>query len=316
MGDASAVLLDGRLLLGGVMMVLLAVALAPPIARRLRVSQPLATGLLLSTGVILATTLLNRSSGWFDVARLVRWEPWRWYEYDRPDWLMNVALFVPAAAFWTVAVRRPAIVLAVAVLLSAVIEYAQGMFRLGTGDQADLAANGLGALVGVAAGWVWARRHPPVVERADGEAPGWTHRQFGAALGGTVVAAALSVFAIGVEADRRVDEVTGVLVTSLGPATSDDLASVWAQDDRDALAHFTTAFGFKADAITRLEGNEHVVVRYPIEFFGAQRCIYADVGPTGTELSDDAGDACDSPRPGGVSPTAAPPTRASAPPAR
>jgi VanZ family protein len=309
-GDASAVLLDGRLLLGGSFVVLAGVAGAPAIARRLRISRPHATALVLATGMIVATTLTNRSSGWFDVARLVRWEPWRWYEFNRLDYLMNIALFAPAAAFWTAAARRPALVLGAAVLTSVLIEYTQGVFRLGTGDQADVVSNALGALIGVVIGWWWARSHPST------DAPaGWTHRQLGWAIGGTAAGVALSLVAIGAEADRRAEEVSGLVDEIVGGATTDDLASVWSLDDRDAVAHFNTAYGYEADAITRLDGGHRVVVRYPIDFFGAKRCVYLVVDDAGTDIVTDRGDRCRDAAPP-ISRTAARRAPASAPPAR
>lgn len=303
MGDAAGVLLDGRLLLVVAVLGLGAVAAGPLLAERLRVSQPHVFGLALSTGVILAMTLLNRAGGPFDVARLVRWETYRWYEFHRPDYLMNVALFVPAAAFWTAAVRRPVWVLLGGALLSLLIEAAQSVFRLGTGDQADLVANTLGTLIGVTAGWAWRRLHPAP------EPHGWSHRQAVVATVALALAAAAGVFAIGVEVQRRADRVTEVLTGSLGPATTDDLSSVLTLDEADALAHFTTTLGVEADAIAPI-GSDRYVVRYPIEFLGARRCVFAEITPDGTTFRQDTGGECD------VSPTAALRARATAPRAR
>lgn len=298
------------MLLGGAVVLLASVAGAPPIARRLRISRPHATALVLATGLIIATTLTNRSSGWFDVARLVRWEPWRWYEFNRLDYLMNIALFVPATMFWTAAVRRPVLVLCAAVLTSVMIEYTQGVFRLGTGDQADVVSNSLGALVGVAIGWWWMRRHD-----ATDEPGGWTHRQLGWAVGGTAAGLLLSLVAIGAEADRRAEEVSGLVEGIVGGATTGDLASVWRLDDHDAIAHFNTAYGYKADAITRLDDDHRVIVRYPIDFFGAKRCVFLVVDDDGTDVLTDRGDRCDESAPV-ADLTAAPRARASAPPTR
>lgn len=298
------------MLLGGAVVLLASVAGAPPIARRLRISRPHATALVLATGLIIATTLTNRSSGWFDVARLVRWEPWRWYEFNRLDYLMNIALFVPATGFWTAAVRRPALVLCAAALTSVMIEYTQGVFRLGTGDQADVVSNSLGALVGVTIGWWWMRRHG----RTD-EPGGWTHRQLGWAAAGTAAGVALSLMAISAEADRRAEEVSGLVDEIVGGATTGDLAAVWSLDDDEAIAHFNTAYGYHADAIARLDDDHRVIVRYPIDFFGAKRCVFLVVDDDGTDVTTDRGDRCEEPAPfDGL--TAARRARAIAPPAR
>ncbi len=290
MGDVTAVLLDGRLLLAGTTLVLVDVAAGAWLARRLRVTRAHAFALVVATGAVLAVTLVNRTSDQLDIARLLRWEPERWLEFGRVDWVLNVGLFVPAAALWTAAVRRPLPVIACAAVLSVLIEAAQSTFRLGTGDQADLVANTLGAIAGATIGWAWARRGPSAT---TGEAAAhWTRRQLVGAVAVGLVAALTAVAGIGAAADQLTDDVVASLSSTLGDATGDDLAAILRLPDAQALTYFRTPLDVGADAIVRSPGGDRVVIRYPIDFLGAQRCVFADIGPSGTVLRTAARNAC------------------------
>lgn len=87
----------------------------------------------------------------------------------RAELMANVILFVVPALLFTVAFRRPAMVLAVAIALSMTIELVQASLP-GTGrscDTSDLLNNAIGAAVGAGLGLVAVRiaRPPCVPER-------------------------------------------------------------------------------------------------------------------------------------------------------
>ena len=90
------------------------------------------------------------------LARLQRYDDLSWLTYDRAEYLANVALFVPVglfllllfgARFWWLAV-------AAALFLTTFIETVQKTIPGRVSDDRDVAANTMGAVVGVAVGLV------------------------------------------------------------------------------------------------------------------------------------------------------------------
>lgn len=309
MGDATAVLLDGPLLVAMAALVLIDVAAGARLARRFGITRAHAFALVVASGAVLAVTLVNRTSDQLDIARLLRWEPARWLEVRRVDWVLNVGLFVPAAGLWSAAVRRPLVVVACAALLSILIEAVQSTFRLGTGDQADLVANTIGAIVGASIGWAWARHHPPAA--TDDTSANWTRPQAVGAVAVGLVAAIAAVVGIGAAADQLTDDVVASLSSTLGDATGDDLAAILRLPDAQTLSYFRTPLDIDADAIVRSPEGDRAVIRYPIDFLGARRCVFAEIGPTGTALRTESRSACALPRAAtGGGRTAAPATTA------
>lgn len=90
------------------------------------------------------------------LARLQRYDELAWLTYDRAEFLANVALFVPVGLFllllfgtrfwWVAAVA--------AFAMTSAIETAQRSIPGRVPDERDLAANGLGALIGIVVGIV------------------------------------------------------------------------------------------------------------------------------------------------------------------
>lgn len=90
------------------------------------------------------------------LARLQRYDELAWLTYDRAEFLANVALFVPVGLFllllfgtrfWWVAALA-------AFAMTSAIETAQRSIPGRVPDERDLAANGLGALIGIVVGIV------------------------------------------------------------------------------------------------------------------------------------------------------------------
>ena len=62
---------------------------------------------------------------------------------------LNVAMLAPFAFFATLATRRPAIIAAVSVLISGLVEFVQGATGAGTCQARDLVHNTIGSVLGV-----------------------------------------------------------------------------------------------------------------------------------------------------------------------
>jgi len=102
---------------------------------------------------IFATTLRIWGSNGFDpipwFLNLDRWN----HSFDiGVNWLLNVALFIPAGAMLTYYGKRTTIALASLVVTSAGIELIQQYTKWGVSDAADFVANTAGAAIGVAIG--------------------------------------------------------------------------------------------------------------------------------------------------------------------
>ena len=123
----------------------------------------------LGAAYVLALVLLVTGPWGWALNRL----PVRLYTLFRDDWpvapdwalpehygyLLNVVLFVPLGALLVVATRRPWWwVTGAGVLASAAVEVVQWLWLPRDGDWGDVAANGLGALVGAVVASAWAGR--------------------------------------------------------------------------------------------------------------------------------------------------------------
>lgn len=90
------------------------------------------------------------------LARLQRYDELSWLTYDRAEHLANIALFVPVGLFLLLLVgtRFWWLAAGLAFAMTAAIETAQRSIPGRVPDERDLAANTLGAIVGIAVGVV------------------------------------------------------------------------------------------------------------------------------------------------------------------
>jgi len=90
------------------------------------------------------------------LARLQRDDHLAWLTYDRAEYLANVALFLPVGLFLLLlfGTRFWWLAVAAALTLTSLIETAQRAIPGRVSDERDIAANTMGAVVGVAAGLV------------------------------------------------------------------------------------------------------------------------------------------------------------------
>jgi hypothetical protein len=135
-------------------MLLVALLVARPVARRCGTSAVVAACAIGSVGLVLALTLGARA---IDGVRepAVAWTPWfgdavmrRRILTPDPDWMLNVALFVPAGASLTALTRRAGLVVVALLGLSIGVEVLQRLTEVGLPDPADVVANTIGAALG------------------------------------------------------------------------------------------------------------------------------------------------------------------------
>jgi glycopeptide antibiotics resistance protein len=90
------------------------------------------------------------------LARLQGYDRLSWLTYDRAEYLANVALFIPVGLFLLLlfGTRFWWLAVAAALVLTSLIETAQRSIPGRVPDERDIAANTMGAVVGVAVGLV------------------------------------------------------------------------------------------------------------------------------------------------------------------
>ncbi len=90
------------------------------------------------------------------LARLQRYDQLEWLTYDRAEYLANIALFVPVGLFLLLlfGTRFWWVALFAAVAMTSSIETVQKVIPGRVSDERDIAANTLGAVIGVAVGLV------------------------------------------------------------------------------------------------------------------------------------------------------------------
>ena len=90
------------------------------------------------------------------LARLQRYDDLSWLTYDRAEYLANVALFLPVGLFLLLlfGTRLWWLALAAAITMTSFIETAQRAVPGRVSDDRDIAANTLGAVVGILVGLV------------------------------------------------------------------------------------------------------------------------------------------------------------------
>lgn len=198
------------------------------------------------------------------------------------QFLLNVALFVPAGMLWAWLVRRPLLVVAVLMVGSLLVESLQGLTGAGAPDVADLVANGLGAAIGAAsataARFIAAPGSPRMTSRR--------RRAIGMAAG----LATLAIVAIGLfGASQRQQSVEDALRAEFAGT---DRSNIEARLATDPNAVFGAAPEFADGTYTSETSLE---IRYPADFFGLQRCVYVIWTTSGVEFHKATGHACTRP---------------------
>lgn len=214
------------------------------------------------------------------------------------QFLLNIALFVPAGAAWTWVTGRAGRSLAGLIALSMLIESVQGVTGLGAADITDVAANSIGAVLGVggAAVVVAGLERAGIdtgVRRADANP-----RRRALVAAGLVVLTVTALTAMLAGADRRQASIRDELEDAFADSGYDEIDAVLRGDasELDADARFTDSeqvFGatsVRADGVRF--GDGQIEVRWPALFFGFRRCVYVIWQPSNVEFRNLSGPAC------------------------
>jgi hypothetical protein len=212
------------------------------------------------------------------------------------QFLLNAALFVPAGAAWTWVSGRAIRSFAGLVALAMVIESVQGIAGLGAPDITDLAANSIGAAIGVTATvlLVAGLRHT-----RHSTAPDHPDSRHGAiVVVGLVVFAIAALTALLVGADRHQARIRVELEQALGNTTYDDVDAVLRGDSErlEAGARFSDSEQIFSAASVRADGfnyaDDRIELRWPAIYFGFRRCVYVIWQPGSVEFRNMSGSAC------------------------
>jgi hypothetical protein len=199
--------------------------------------------------------------------------------FGSSQFLLNIVLFVPAGAAWTLISRWPVKSWLALTGLSLIIESIQAVTGAGANDVADLAANSLGAAVGgaiVAALWA-----------IGGNGNVDLSRRSRRLLLGGVTATALTLLAgwfIG--ASNRQQNVEDLLRSEFAGTDRTDLEALL-QSDSSAV------FGAGADLSDGTRYTDDTIeIRYPATFFGLHRCVFAIWNSERVEFRKESGHLC------------------------
>lgn len=258
-----------------------------------------------SVAACISLTLLREGLRFgFQPARVVSWTTSGWDRLADGDllgssqFLLNVALFVPAGVAWTRVTGRPLRTLTGLVGLSMLIESVQGITGAGGADVTDVAANSLGAALGVGAAAI----ATTVTRRAGTATVAPTNpRRRAAVSAGLVVMVAVALAGLIAGAERRQARVRDELEAVFAATTYDQIAAVATAttDDPERFedgATFTdilqiaTAISVRADGF-RYADNQ-IEIRWPALFFGFRRCVYVSWTPQRVDFRDESGSAC------------------------
>ncbi len=195
------------------------------------------------------------------------------------QFLLNVALFIPAGVVWTWLVKRPWLVVAALATGSLLVEFLQGITGAGAPDVGDLVANGVGAGLGAALS---------VAVQAIWDPGSWgTTPRRRRAIGAVAGLAVLAIVAGGLlGASQRQRSLEDSLRAEFAGT---DLSSIEARLADDPNAVFGAVSEFADGSYTSETSLE---IRYPADFFGLQRCVFVIWTSTGVEFRKASGNAC------------------------
>lgn len=215
------------------------------------------------------------------------------------QFLLNVALFVPAGVAWTWVTGRATRSLAGLIALSMLIESVQAVAGLGAADITDVAANTVGAVVGVVAAAVArAGLQRAGISSAGAHAPPASPRRRAFVAAGMVVLTVASLTALLAGADRRQARIRDELENAFLDTSYDEIDAVLRgdPDGLDADAQFTDGEQIFSAVSVRADGfrytDDQIELRWPALFFGFRRCVYVIWQPTSVEFRNLSGPAC------------------------
>ena len=218
--------------------------------------------------------------------------------FGSSQFLLNVALFVPAGVAWAWLTRRPGRTLLGLAGLSMLIESLQAVSALGAADISDVVANTVGAAIGVAAGALVTRGTDSSGGSNSSLAVG---RRRGAVAAGAAVAVSAAFIILLGGAERNQRNIRHELERAFADTNYSDIDAVLVGDpddpDRpssggrfDDSEQIFGAISVRADGVRSTE--DRIEVRWPALFLGRKRCVYVTWTPTTVEFDDRSGSMC------------------------
>lgn len=255
-------------------------------------------------GCVSLTLFREGLSAGFQPSDVFAWTTTGWERLADGDllgssqFLLNVALFVPAGVAWTWVTARPLRTLGGLVGLTMLIESVQGLTGTGGADITDVAANGLGAAIGVGAAAITTA----VLVRAGVviAAPA-NRRRRGFAAAGLVVVVAITLTALITAVDRRQARIQDELEAVFADTTYDEIDAVVRADTDNPEplpdgARFVDSEQIFTPISVRADGfrytDKQVEMRWPALFFGFRRCVFVTWTPSDVEFRKVSGREC------------------------
>ena len=102
----------------------------------------------------------------------------------------------------------------------------------------------------------------------------------------------LVIGVVNLEASRRNDRLLSELRRSFHGMTSTELAPLVGDDTGDGFDTFMRMSPVRPDSVVYRDGLRRFNVRYPVVFFGADRCVFVDFTPDRTSFRQATGDEC------------------------
>ena len=235
--------------------------------------------------IVAVTTLRGETSIGFRPTRLVGWVG----DFDAlsrdplgsTQFMLNVALFVPAGIVWGWLTRRPLRTLGALAGFSFLIECIQGVTGAGASDIVDLISNTSGAAIGTGVSAV-------VLQLRSGRASEpMTRRTRGIVISATGFVCALVAVGWFAGASARQRDVEESLRRAFEGTDLQEIERRLEQGDPMAVLRIDDVL---SDGAIFLDGS--TTYRYPATFFSLHRCVYVTWTPDGVQFRKASGSDC------------------------
>ena len=195
------------------------------------------------------------------------------------QFLLNVALFVPAGAVWTWLTNRAVRVAGALVAGSFVIECVQAVTGAGVNDLVDIVSNSAGAAIGAGSA-------AAVVLAAGRNDRTWSPRTRAQVLAGTLVATVILATIWFAGASSRQSSVANALEDRFAGTTRPEIMALIETDFEAVYSAVET----RADGVQYFD--DAIAIRYPATFFSLHRCVYVTWTDEAMSLRKASGDDC------------------------
>lgn len=234
--------------------------------------------------IVAVTTFRGEVSFGFRPSRLVDWV----FDFDAlsrdplgsSQFMLNIALFVPAGMAWGWLTRRPLRALGILAGFSFLIECIQGVTGVGANDIVDLLSNISGAAIGTGVSAVVLQ-----VRSRRASTPLSSRTRTVVVASAAVMCALVAIGWFSGASARQTDVENSLRRAFEGT----DLQAIEKRLDEDAMAVLRID-DVLSDGAIFLDGS--TTYRYPATFFSLHRCVYVTWIADGVDFRKAAGSAC------------------------